>query len=163
MLTHRKYLNEKELKHLKEVLKNTKDDKFTLFIYFALCTGARLNEIQRLEKTDITGDIVVLKSSKGSNIRELPIPKWLAEGIKNLPGHTPFKMSRDTVTRYWHFYRPSPTKSFHCLRHTFAIQLYKKSKDIRLVKYALGHKSIKNTMVYQDYVYQVKEIRGFLL
>lgn len=36
----------------------------------------------------------------------------------------------------------------HTLRHTFAIQMHKKTKDILLVKELLGHKSINSTEIY---------------
>jgi len=162
MISHRKYLTDVEINQLKKDLSDMKDNKYALFIYFALCTGARLSEITILKKEDFTADTVVVKGLKGSNIRELPVPRWLSTNIRKLEGEFPLKMSKDSVKRYWHFYRPNPDKPFHCLRHTFAIQLYKKSKDIRLVKYALGHKSIRNTMIYQDYTYQVHELKSFL-
>lgn len=36
----------------------------------------------------------------------------------------------------------------HCLRHTFATRLYRKTRDILLVKEALGHRSIQSTLAY---------------
>lgn len=36
----------------------------------------------------------------------------------------------------------------HTLRHTFATSLYRRERDIYLVKEALGHASIQNTMIY---------------
>jgi integrase/recombinase XerC len=54
-------------------------------------------------------------------------------------------------------------KKLHGLRHTFAIRLYKKTKDIRLVQVALGHRNITNTMVYADYAYSQQELRKLIL
>ena len=42
------------------------------------------------------------------------------------------------------------TVSPHTFRHTFATNLYQKSKDIRLVQKALGHRSIQTTQIYAD-------------
>ncbi len=39
---------------------------------------------------------------------------------------------------------------FHALRHTFAMRLYAKTKDLLLVKRLLGHRSITSTQVYAD-------------
>ena len=45
----------------------------------------------------------------------------------------------------------SPHYSIHCLRHTYACQLYKVSGyNLRLVQKQLGHASIRTTEVYAD-------------
>jgi integrase/recombinase XerC len=62
----------------------------------------------------------------------------------------------------WQFYRPVP-KKFHALRHTFAIELYQKTKDLRLVQVALGHRNITNTMIYADYIYSQQELKKLIL
>ena len=36
----------------------------------------------------------------------------------------------------------------HTLRHTFATDLYRESKNIRLVQKALGHSDLSTTMIY---------------
>lgn len=41
-------------------------------------------------------------------------------------------------------------KSVHALRHSFATELYRTSKDLRAVQKQLGHASITTTMVYAD-------------
>ena len=38
--------------------------------------------------------------------------------------------------------------STHSLRHTFATELYRRTRDLGLVQAALGHASITSTMVY---------------
>ena len=38
--------------------------------------------------------------------------------------------------------------TFHTLRHTFAMRLYQKTRDVLLVKEALRHRSIASTLVY---------------
>ena len=40
----------------------------------------------------------------------------------------------------------------HTLRHTFATDLYKDTKDIRRVQKALGHADISTTMIYNHLV-----------
>jgi site-specific recombinase XerD len=36
----------------------------------------------------------------------------------------------------------------HCLRHSFATRLYRRTRDLLLVRTALHHRSITSTMVY---------------
>jgi len=73
-----------------------------------------------------------------------------------------FPITYNRYRQIWEMYRPTH-KKLHSLRHTFAIELYKKTKDIRLVQFALGHRNITNTMIYADYVYSQQELRKLIL
>jgi integrase len=42
-------------------------------------------------------------------------------------------------------------KTFHSLRHTFALRTYLKTKDIYHVKMLLGHTTVKTTEIYTDF------------
>ncbi len=41
-------------------------------------------------------------------------------------------------------------KSVHALRHSYAVALYRREKDIRAVQKQLGHASIQTTLIYAD-------------
>ena len=84
--------------------------------------------------------------------------------VKDLPkgGNNLFPIGYHRLRQIWDWYRPVP-KKFHSLRHTFAIRLYRKTKDLRLVQVALGHRNITNTMVYADYVYSQQELKKLIL
>ena len=41
-------------------------------------------------------------------------------------------------------------KSVHSLRHSYAVQLYAKEKDLRAVQKQLRHVSIQSTLIYAD-------------
>lgn len=51
-------------------------------------------------------------------------------------------------------------KSVHAIRHSYATELYRNSKDLRAVQKQLGHASIVTTMVYADVTNE--DIRGHL-
>lgn len=48
-------------------------------------------------------------------------------------------------------------KSVHALRHTFAIELYRREKDIHNLKKQLGHRSVQTTIIYADLLDKEKE------
>ena len=51
----------------------------------------------------------------------------------------------------------------HTLRHTFATDLYRETKNLRLVQKALGHASVATTQIYTHIVDEELEeaLRGF--
>jgi integrase/recombinase XerC len=58
---------------------------------------------------------------------------------------------RQVQLRFKHWLKVAgidPKYSVHSLRHTFAMTLYRKTGDLRLVQTALGHKRITTTEIY---------------
>jgi integrase/recombinase XerC len=173
-LTPTKYLSTTEVDRLRYLLKShvDVDRRNCLLILLALHTGARASELLLIRRQDINEaeESVFLRGLKGSNDREIPLPtwvykhlsRWLHEPTATVRSERIFAMSYSRLRQVWDLYRPVP-KTFHALRHTFAIELYKKTRDIRLVQVALGHRSIMNTMIYADYVYSIEELRKQLL
>ena len=165
-----KYLLDPEYEHLNLLLKRyiLKDRRNCLLIYLAMHTGARATEILSLHKEDMNvyDQSVFIHGIKGSNDREIPLPEWLFDSLedysKSVGGDKLFDISYHRLRQIWAHYRPVQ-KKFHCLRHTFAIRLYKKVKDIRLLQIALGHRNITNTMIYADFVYSQNEMRKLIL
>ncbi len=134
--------------------------------YLAIHTGVRAQEILNINIDDLDtyDEVVYIKGLKGSNDREIPLPSWLFKECLKLPPKNGrlFPITYNRLLQIWHMYRPVH-KKFHSLRHTFAIKLYKKTKDLRLVQVALGHRNITNTMVYADYIYTQQEMRKLIL
>lgn len=166
-----KYLNSEEETNLINTLSryNTRD---SLVLQALLKTGARASEILNVRVNDVNrvDGTVYIRGLKGSLNREIPLPlKLLNElyaymdsiGVRG--DDLVFPISYNRLQQIWDVYRPNRDKGLHSLRHTFAINLYKKSKDIRLVQTALGHKSITNTMVYATYLYTKDELKKALL
>ena len=165
-LNRNKYLLDPEYERLDTILKSfmDRDPRNCLLLTLALQTGARAQELLNIEATDLNDfeQSLFIRGIKGSNDRELPLRPQLFNQIKKaLPEQGPlFPISYPRLYQVWQNYRPVP-KKFHSLRHTFAIRLYRKTKDIRLVQVALGHRNITNTMIYADYLYSQQEFRKF--
>ena len=167
-LNRNKYLLDSELERLDHILGSfiEKDPRNCLLISLGLHTGARAQELLNLTVEDLNDqdESVFIRGLKGSNDRELPLKKDLYRGLRTKlsPTGRLFPISYHRLYQVWHQYRPVP-KKFHSLRHTFAIRLYRKTKDLRLVQVALGHRNITNTMIYAEYVYSQQELRKLIL
>ncbi len=167
-LNKNKYLLDPEFEKLSYLLKShlTNDRRNCLLLLIALHTGARATEVLRLRAEDMDNESqsLFIRGIKGSNDREIPIYPWIYNELQHLDpqNHLLFPISYNRLRQIWQLYRPT-AKKFHSLRHTFAIRLYKKTKDIRLVQVALGHRNITNTMVYADYVYTQQELKKLIL
>ena len=165
-----KYLSDPEYEKLELLLKRYifSEKRNCLALLIALHTGARAQEIlnMQVEDLDLFNQSIFIKGIKGSNDREIPLQPWIFEALedysKTLKGPDIFPISYHRLRQIWTDYRPVE-KKFHCLRHTFAIRLYKKVKDLRLLQVALGHRNITNTMVYADYVYSQSEMKKLIL
>lgn len=169
-LNKNKYLLDPELEKLNSLLDSymDSDTRNCLLLKLALKTGARAQELLNLKKVDINiyEESVLIKGIKGSNDREIPLKPDVFRLLKKYSdaqdSQILFPISYSRLRQIWEVYRPVP-KKFHCLRHTFAIQIYKKTRDIRLVQVALGHRNVMNTMIYADYVYSQQELKRLIL
>jgi integrase len=131
-----------------------------------LHTGGRAQEVLNLNVEDLNlhSGTVLIRGLKGSRDREIPLPMALLcrlESILPASGRI-FPISYQRLYQIWDHWKPCK-KKLHSLRHTFAIELYRRTRDLRLVQMALGHKSINNTMVYADYIYTQEELKKLLI
>lgn len=169
-LNKNKYLLEPELEKLNSLLNSymESDTRNCLLLLLALKTGARAQELLNLKKIDINmyEESILIRGIKGSNDREIPLKHDVFRLLKKYSdsqnSQELFSITYSRLRQIWEFYRPVP-KKFHSLRHTFAIQIYKKTRDIRLVQVALGHRNVMNTMIYADYVYSQQELKRLIL
>lgn len=165
-----KYLLPPEVERFERIVTDhmDRDRRNCLLLMLGLRTGGRAQELLNLTKADVNpyDETVFIRGLKNSNDREIPLPSPLFKKLQQhadcMPGPRIFPITYHRLHQVWELYRPVP-KKFHSLRHTFAIRLYQKTKDIRLVQVALGHRNITNTMVYADYVYSQQELRKLIL
>lgn len=169
-LNKNKYLLAPEAERLRKILSDYQDQdpRNCFLIGLGLRTGGRAQELLNLQKVDLNSydESVLIRGIKGSSDREIPLHsdfyQKLHRWAEAQPGSRIFDISYPRLYQIWEFYRPIP-KKFHSLRHTFAIELYQKTRDLRLVQVALGHRNIANTMIYADYVYSQQELRRLIL
>ena len=149
-----------------------------MFLLILEC-GLRASELLNLRVKDFDYDNhqIFVESLKGSNKRDLPIKPSRSRQIRRHilftskaddlhavdPNTLIFNIGYDRLGQLWDFYRPNKEKTIHSLRHTFAVNLYEKTRDIKVVQIALGHRNIGNTMVYLDFVYSRDTLRKIML
>ncbi len=143
-----------------------------IMINLFLNTGLRLSEMLDLEWKDInlmTGQLKVVEG-KGNNDRILWINDKMLQELCNWRedqaekiGKTQYVFStregkrlKDSDIRQmvYKYSEKSINKriSPHILRHTYATDFYRETKDIRLVQKALGHADLSTTMIYTHIV-----------
>lgn len=143
------------------------DTRNSVMILTALHSGCRPQELLNLTWDDINilnGEIFV-KSLKDGAPRAVVVPKVVRDGLSKLKAMSPdkpFNISYQRMAEIWNDYRPTKQKTLRSLRHSFAMRAYERTKDIRFVQYAMGHKSISNTMVYLQYSYSAQEFKKLM-
>jgi integrase len=125
-------------------------------------TGARIGEINFLQWTDIDVErrTIHITPEKGSNARILPMSTTLINMLNKLPRKTNKVFEGNTHTYQLAFYKIAQRAALklgnprllrihpHTLRHWKGTTEYHKTKDIIRVQQVLGHKDIKQTLVY---------------
>jgi len=168
-LTASKFLSDREIEKLKESLKFL-ELRGRLMISMLMnlgMRGAELLEI-RLCEVNIGEGFIQVPGKKNSRPRTFPIPDVLERDLKEYfsmqigePNRPLFEITISGVKKIWGRVRPVK-KGLHSLRHTFAITVFERTRDIKLVQVCLGHRSIANTMVYADFVYSRDEMKRIL-
>jgi integrase/recombinase XerC len=161
MLNFSKILSDKEYEALLASLKRlyNKDRRNVILLRLACYTGARASEILNIRGSDLNHDsrTVLIKGLKGSRDREIPLKRDLFADLASLGEH-PFPITYARLYAIWQLYRPA-MKTFHCLRHTRAFRVYRRTKDLKLIQTLLGHKCLSNTMIYADFLYSNEQLK----
>jgi len=153
-----------------------------LLMRLMLDAGLRVAEALALrwEHIDLMSGMLMVREGKGAKDRTL----WLGEDNLELLRHWRERQTKDVEGRPEHVFttlKGGPLHSSyvrrmvkrlakkagiakdispHTLRHTFATDLYRETKNIRLVQKALGHSSLSTTMIYTHIVDE--ELEGAL-
>ena len=146
--------------------------------------GLRLSEITNLKPghINLTKGKLRVESGKGKKDRDLAIPDYLADLLETWRSIRPKsnfffstlkgrKLSdryiQQMVKRYAQKAGIERKISPHTLRHTYATQYYKQTKDIETLRRILGHSDISTTTIYItlaniDVEKGMKSFKGFL-
>lgn len=170
IITKDKFLSDREVDTLKDTLDNHPEIpmRTRVLLELGLRTGARASELLDLSINDLNPDnkSIFIYGLKGGLSRELPLHPAIWKRAYNLalenPDNMIFGYGYEWLKKEWVKYRPHKAKVFHSLRHTFGVRLYQKTKDIHLVKTAMGHRNINSTMIYVNFAYSQNELRKAL-
>jgi integrase len=139
----------------------------TTFLQLLKETGVRCGEACQLCWTDIdlVNNSIRVTPEKGSTPRNLPLSTKLANMLNELPktSNKVFSTNQDAMRKSYQHQRkrigaklknPRITQiSFHTFRHWKATMEYHKTKDILHVMQLLGHRNIKNTLIYTQLIH----------
>lgn len=156
-------MKEKELIYLKhsqvlELLASIPDVRDRLVIRVIYATGVRVSELCgiTLEDIDFSSHTIRVKG-KGGKIRTVfvdgdtlaTIDRYAVNRIMGplFIGQQGKHISPRTIEHIFRKYAP-PGITPHKIRHSYASELYRRSKNLRVVQENLGHASIKTTEIY---------------
>lgn len=154
---NKKRLEVPSKKEIELIIKDISDPLIKAAVIFIMECGVRVGALSNLEIRN-SHSSKYYSYSKGKEISGKVTDKVI-KLIKqnNLSLNCPFKNKSSEVIRNI-FYRSSKrlynqgkikaAYSIHDIRHYFAVTLYKKTKDIELIRQALNHSSIAITGIY---------------
>ncbi len=162
--SERRFLSPEEVK----VWVNEVDDELIkVSMWMMYYAGLRISEATNLDLDDVAlegnGGWLKIRNAKGGRFRRIPIAPplasiladyltWRVDSDKFLatertgelrPGTIQIKIKEARNRLGW-----SSEITAHTLRHSFATELYSKTKDILTISKMLGHSDLSTTMIY---------------
>jgi len=150
-----KYLKHNQVQRLIDSIEDVRDKLIVRTIY---ATGVRVSELCSIDINDIDFDEHTIRiRGKGDKIRIVFIDDETLSEIRKFIGNRivgPLfvgqqgkNISPRAIQHIFKHYAPSGITP-HKIRHSYASELYKRSKNLRVVQENLGHTSIKTTEIY---------------
>lgn len=156
-------IKEQELRYLKHsqvirLIDSIPDERDKLIVRTIYATGVRVSELSNINIEDIDFEEHTIRvKGKGGKIRTVFIdPETLREMDPFIGkriegplfvGQLGHHISPRAVQQIFKKYAP-PGITPHKIRHSYASELYRRSKNLRVVQENLGHSSIKTTEIY---------------
>lgn len=150
-----KYLKHNQVLRLIDSIEDPRDKLIVRTIY---ATGVRVSELCNMNIEDIDFDEHTIRiKGKGEKIRIVfvdddtlgEILRFVGNRIVGplFVGQQGKHISSRAIQHIFKHYAPSGITP-HKIRHSYASELYKRSKNLRVVQENLGHTSIKTTEIY---------------
>ncbi|HSA38538.1 MAG TPA: tyrosine-type recombinase/integrase [Methanoregula sp.] len=150
-----KYLKHNQVLHLIDSIEDIRDKLIVRTIY---ATGVRVSELCNINIEDIDPDEHTIRiRGKGDKIRTVFIDEDTLGELRKFIGNRfagPLfvgqqgkHISSRAIQHIFRNYAPQGITP-HKIRHSYASELYKRSKNLRVVQENLGHTSIKTTEIY---------------
>ncbi len=156
-------IKNQELKHLKHsqvvrLIRTIEDERDRLIVRLIYATGVRVSELCAINVEDIDFEEHTIRvRGKGDKIRTVFVDEGTLEAIDRFIGNRIMgplfvgqqgnHLSPRTVQHIFKQHAP-PGITPHTIRHSYASELYRRSKNLRVVQENLGHSSIKTTEIY---------------
>ena len=152
-----KYLKHNQVMRLLESIPDT-DPRDRLIIRLIYATGVRVSELCGITLSDIDFDDYTIRVlGKGGKIRMVFVDDDTLEEIQAFiggridgplfVGQMGHAISPRTVQYIFTKWAPDGITP-HKIRHSYASELYRRSKNLRVVQENLGHSSIQTTEIY---------------
>lgn len=150
-----KYLKHNQVLRLIDSIEDPRDKLIVRTIY---ATGVRVSELCNMNIEDIDFDEHTIRiKGKGDKIRTVFVDEDTLKDILKFigtriigplfVGQQGKHISSRAIQHIFKHYAPSGITP-HKIRHSYASELYKRSKNLRVVQENLGHTSIKTTEIY---------------
>jgi site-specific recombinase XerD len=150
-----KYLKHNQVLRLLDSIEDLRDKLIVRTIY---ATGVRVSELCNMNIEDIDFDEHTIRiRGKGDKMRTVFVDddtleellKFIGTRIAGpvFVGQQGKNISSRAIQHIFKNYAP-PGITPHKIRHSYASELYKRSKNLRVVQENLGHTSIKTTEIY---------------
>ena len=156
-------IKQQEVKYLKHsqvlrLIDSVPDDRDKLIIRTIYATGVRVSELCNINIEDIDFEEHTIRiRGKGDKIRIVFVDDDTLEAIRKFTGNQivgPLfvgqqgkNISPRAIQHIFRHYAPEGITP-HKIRHSYASELYRRSKNLRVVQENLGHTSIKTTEIY---------------
>ena len=156
-------IKDQELRYLKHsqvirLIASIEDDRDRLIVRTIYATGVRVSELCGINIEDIDFEDEMIKvRGKGGKIRIVFVDHETLEEISRFIGtriegplflgQMGHHISPRSIQHIFKKYAPAGITP-HKIRHSYASELYRRSKNLRVVQENLGHTSIKTTEIY---------------
>jgi len=156
-------IKNQELKYLKHsqvirLIRSIEDRRNRLIVRLIYATGVRVSELCAINVEDIDFEEQTIRvKGKGDKIRTVFVDEETLEDIDEFIGNKiegPLFVGQQgnhiSPRTVQHIFKENAPDGItpHKIRHSYASELYRRSKNLRVVQENLGHSSIKTTEIY---------------